>query len=157
MIPRKEFYHPSEGLEDSSSIGPALANLRETGVTIPLSGEIMRDNWRKTEMHGGPSCASSEWTGKCVFYENCVEALLPKDLNQVDRGCDLLGVLVFTNIPKYSLVDDLTGEPLPSPLVTIAKRGEVTEMYRRQVWTEKPVEDCFRDTPPSPPPFLSGG
>ena len=89
MIPRRKFYHPSEGLEGSSSIGPALANLRDTRVTIPLSGEIMRDNWRKTEMHEGPSCASSERTGKCVFYESWAEASLPEELSKVDRAGDL--------------------------------------------------------------------
>ena len=59
---------------------------------------------------------------------------------------------MFTNVPEYSLVDDLSGEPLPSPLVTLAKREEVTEMYRREVWVEKSVDDCVRDigTPPIP-------
>ena len=33
------------------------------------------------------------------------------------------------------------------PTLTIAaKREEVTEMYRRSVWLEKWVEDCYRDT-----------
>ena len=49
-------------------------------------------------------------------------------------------------------MDDLSGEPLPPPLVTLAKREEVTEMYRREVWIERSVEDCFRDIgkPPIP-------
>ena len=73
-------------------------------------------------------------------------------MNQVDRAGDLLGPLVFTNVPEYSLIDDLSGEPLPSPLVTLAKREEVTEMYRREVWVKQSIEDCFRDTgkPPIP-------
>ena len=52
---------------------------------------------------------------------------------------------MFTNVPEYSLVDDLSGEPLPSPLGTLAKREEVTEMYRREVWRGKSIKDCFRD------------
>ena len=49
-------------------------------------------------------------------------------------------------------MDDLSVEPLPSPLVTLAKREEVTEMYRREAWVERSIEDCFRDTgkPPIP-------
>ena len=41
---------------------------------------------------------------------------------------------------------------LSPPLVTLAKREEVTEMYRRQVWIDKPMEDCLGDTgkPPIP-------
>ena len=62
------------------------------------------------------------------------------------------GKLVFTNVPEYSVIDDLTGEELPASLVTVAKREEITEMYRRTVWKEKPVEECFQDTgkPPIP-------
>ena len=72
---------------------------------------------------------------------------LPKEeMNQVDRAGDLPGPVVFTNVPEYSLVDDLSGEPLPPPLVTLAKREEVTEIYRRERWIERSVEDCFRDT-----------
>ena len=70
-VSRKEFYHPSEGLEGSSSVGPVLANLRDTRVTIPQTGEIIRDNWRKAAMHESPTCALGEWTGKCVLDENC--------------------------------------------------------------------------------------
>ena len=61
-------------------------------------------------------------------------------VGQVDRATDPPGKLVFTNIPEYSVVDDLTGEDLPAPLVTLAKREEITEMYRRAVWKEEPVE-----------------
>ena len=37
-------------------------------------------------------------------------------------------------------------------LVTEAKRVEITEVYRRGVWVERPVEDCIRDIgkPPTP-------
>ena len=52
---------------------------------------------------------------------------------QVDRAVDPTGKLQFTDIPEYNVVDDLSGESLPAPLVTLAKREEITEMYRRQV------------------------
>ena len=56
------------------------------------------------------------------------------------------------NIPEYNLMDDLSGDSLPASLVTLAKREEITEMYRRQVWIEKPIEECMKDTgkPPIP-------
>ena len=62
------------------------------------------------------------------------------------------GDLVFRDIPEYSMVDDLIGNPLEATQVTGAKHEEVTEMYRRRVWLEKPVAECFRDTgkPPIP-------
>ena len=44
------------------------------------------------------------------------------------------------------MTDDLPGEALDGQLVTIAKPEEVTEIYRRTVWTEAPVADCIRDT-----------
>ena len=49
-------------------------------------------------------------------------------------------------------MDDLSGEPRPASLVTLAKRDEITGMYRRQVWIEKPIEECMKDTgkPPIP-------
>ena len=75
----------------------------------------------------------------------------------VDRATELPGGLAFTDIAEYSLVDDLTGEPLDATAVTIAEREEVTEMYRRTVWTEAPTSDCFRDTgkPPIPVRWVS--
>ena len=60
MVPSKEFYDPSEGLERSSMIGPVLSNLRDTRVTIPLMGKSVRDNWRKAAMHECPTCTSEE-------------------------------------------------------------------------------------------------
>ena len=51
--------------------------------------------------------------------------------------------MVFTDIAEYSLTDDLSDEALDGQLVTIAKREEVTEIYRRTVWTETPVADCI--------------
>ena len=54
--------------------------------------------------------------------------------------------LVFTDLAEYSLTDDLSGEVLDGHLATMAKREELTEVYRRSVWTETPVEDCIRDT-----------
>ena len=62
----------------------------------------------------------------------------------MDRATDLPGGLVFTDVAEYSPTDDLSGDPLDGQLVTIAKREEVTEVYRQAVWTEAPVADCFR-------------
>ena len=62
-------------------------------------------------------------------------------MSQVDRALDPPGKLVFTNVPEYSVIDDLTGEELPASLVTAAKREEITEMYRRTVWKERPVDE----------------
>ena len=42
VVPRKEFYHPSEGLERSAMSGPALANLRDLRVTIPQVEKAIR-------------------------------------------------------------------------------------------------------------------
>ena len=53
--------------------------------------------------------------------------------------------LVFTDLAEYSLTDDLSGEVLDGHLVTMAKREELTEVCRRSVWIETPVEDCVRD------------
>ena len=49
-------------------------------------------------------------------------------------------------------MDDLSGKPLDGVRVTAAKHEELTEMYRRQVWVERPTSDCYRDTgkPPIP-------
>ena len=58
VVPRKEFYHPSEGLERSTMIGPVLANLRDSRATIPQMGKTIKDNWRKAAMHESPTCAS---------------------------------------------------------------------------------------------------
>ena len=65
--------------------------------------------------------------------------------------------MVFTDIAEYSLTDDLSGEALDGQLVTIANREEVTEIYRRTVWTEAPVADCIRETvkPPIPVRWVS--
>ena len=41
---------------------------------------------------------------------------------------------------------------MPAPLITLARREEITEMYRRKVWVEKSVEDCLRDTGKLPIP-----
>ena len=73
-------------------------------------------------------------------------------IEQIDRAVDPPGKLVFTNISEYSLVDDLSGEALPAPLVTLAKREEISEMYRRQGWVEKTIEECMKETgkPPIP-------
>ena len=69
-----------------------------------------------------------------------------------DNEVNLPNGLVFTDLAEYSLVDDLSGEALDGRLVTLAKHEEITEVYRRSVWTESPVEDCIRDTGNSPIP-----
>ena len=58
VVPRKEFYHPNEGLERSAVIRPILANLRDLRLTIPLVGKAIKDNWRKAEMHESPTSDS---------------------------------------------------------------------------------------------------
>ena len=109
-----------------------------------------------TAVEDGP-CVDELWTGKSVFYEKWDEASEPTEVNRVDRAAELPGGLVFTDIAEYSLTDDLSGEALDGQLVTIAKREEVTAIYRRTVWTEAPVADCIRDTgkPPIPVRWVS--
>ena len=98
----------------------------------------------------GPCEGSTDWTGSCVFRESW--STTSEEIHQIGRAADIPGSLVFTNIPEYSLVDDLSGDSLPAPLVTLAKREEIAEMYRRKVWVEKSVEDCLRDTGKLPIP-----
>ena len=64
----------------------------------------------------------------------------------------LPGDLVLRDIPEKDIADDLSGKPLDGVRVTAAKHEELTEMYRRQVWVERPTADCYRDTgkPPIP-------
>ena len=74
-----------------------------------------------------------------------------------DRYVEVPGDPVFTVIAEYSSTDNLTNEPLDGPLVTVAKREEVTEIYRRKVWTEALVEECVKLTgkPPIPVRWVS--
>ena len=67
-----------------------------------------------------------------------------------------LGDRIFHKGWDFHPKDDLTGKDLGPALITGAKREELTEMYRRQVWVEKYIEDCFRDIgePPIPAPWL---
>ena len=95
---------------------------------------------------GSGRWTGERWVGKCVFNGTWDEGTNPAEINRVDRASDLPGGLVFTDVAEYSLTDDLSGEPLDGQLVTIAKREDVTEVYRRSVWTEAPVADCIRDT-----------
>ena len=64
----------------------------------------------------------------------------------VSRVSLLPGDLVLQDILEKNVVDDLTGKPLDSVRVTFAKHEELTDMYRRQVWVERSVDDCNRDT-----------
>lgn len=58
----------------------------------------------------------------------------------------------FVNWEEKYVIDDLTGEVLPPDLVKFAKRDELSEMYRRSVWTEVPVSESIEKTgkPPIP-------
>ena len=98
-----------------------LANLGDLRRTITSLGKVVQDYWRKAEMQAGPYEDLESWTGSCIFRESW--STTSEEVSQVDRAGDLPGSLVFANIPEYSLVDDLSGEPLPPPLVTLAKRG----------------------------------
>ena len=70
----------------------------------------------------------------------------------VNGVASIPGDLVFQDIPERNIADDLTGKPLGAVRATSAKHEELTEMYRRQVWVEKSVDECFQDTgkPPIP-------
>ena len=84
-----------------------------------------------------------------MFYEKWTEA---SEQTEVSHVVEIPGDLVFQDIPEYSLMDDLTGKALEATQVTGAKHEEVTEIYRRRVWVERPIADCLRDTgkPPIP-------
>ena len=58
----------------------------------------------------------------------------------------------FVDSEDKFVVSDLAGEIIPSRLVEAATREELTEMYRRSVWTEVPTADCRNVTgkPPIP-------
>ena len=144
-----------------------MSTLRNTRLTVPSAGRSIRDDWRVTAVEERPcefslresclkvrasSCLEELWTGQSIFYETWDEASEPTEVNRVDRAAELPGGLFLTDIAEYSLTDDISGEALDGPPVTIAKREEVTEIYRRKVRTEKPVADCLRDTgkPPIP-------
>jgi len=155
VVPRKAYFHPEEGRKG----GPSPEDLGDMRKTITADGRISRDDWRKADLADGPEGSPSEWVGSCVFRESWsttsedaqrgfVDSLSTVDVDSLDHP----GSLVFTDVPEYSLIDDLTGEDLPGPLVTIAKREEITEMYRRTVWEEEPIESCFKETgkPPIP-------
>ena len=66
--------------------------------------------------------------GKCVFFETWQEASEPEEISNVDGRSDLPADLVFTDVPEYSLTDDLSNEPLDGSLVTMAKREELTDI-----------------------------
>ena len=70
----------------------------------------------------------------------------------MNGGASIPGYLVFQDIPERNITDNLTGKPLEVVRVTSAKHEELTEIYRRQVWVEKSVDERFRDTgkPPIP-------
>ena len=49
VVPRREFYHPSEG-----EGGPDLSVLSGRRIAIPSSGKMIRDNWKTTSIRYGP-------------------------------------------------------------------------------------------------------
>ena len=61
VVPRREFYHPSEGSADSSTpmLCPDLYILRDTMLTMPSVGKSMKDDWRTTAMESGPCVEES--------------------------------------------------------------------------------------------------
>ena len=89
--------------------------------------------------------------GKCVFYENWLDATEVGEVAICEEK-ELPSDVVFHDIVETNIKDDLSGDALVFELCTEAKRKEITEVYRRGVWQERPVEDCFRDTgkPPIP-------
>ena len=151
-------FHPSEG-----EGGPDLGTLSGKRSTIPLYVESVRDNWKSARFDEAP-LGDKLWTGRCVFNELWEEAdqgplasvtKLMREISAAtveEKKVSASSALVFTDLAEYSLVDDLTGEALDGHLVTMAKHEELTEVYRRSVWSEAPVGDCIRDTgkPPIP-------
>jgi len=146
VVPRKTMYHPSEG-----EGGPDLATLSGKRSTVPLYVESVCDNWKSAGFDDA-LLGEKLWTGKCVFNESWDDLTNGTAMDRVEVKPDLPNGLVFTDMAEYSLTDDLSGEALDGHLVTLAKHDEITEVYRRSVWTEAPVEDCIRDTgkPPIP-------
>ena len=158
-VPRRDAFYPNEGEH-----GPNLATLRNTRVTIPSKGPQVKDDWRKEAAGNDLTAPVSDelWVGRCIFYETWNEASESEEISRVDPvgvggRPDLPADLVFTDIPEYSLVDDLSKEWLDGSMVTIAKREELTEIYRRKVWTEAQTEECFKITgkPPIPVRWVS--
>ena len=171
VVPRKDFFHPSEGAGEESS-GPKLSDLRNCRWTFPEGIAAIKDDWKKDsgelEVDGSPM----EWTGKCVFYErwtteeeeNQEESRLHLEMQGMERmsrgscqghatssplcslsgGSALPGDLIFHDIPERNITDDLSGKPLEVVQVTSAKHEELTEMYRRQVWVERSTEECLQ-------------
>ena len=50
VVPRREFYHPSEG-----EGGPDLSTLSGKRITVPSDGKPIRDDWKTTAIEDGPS------------------------------------------------------------------------------------------------------
>ena len=165
--------------EDKRGEGPKLSSLRDCRWTLPDGVRPIKDNWRKEvgELEIGGDLV--EWIGKVVFFERWAqddsdldseEAELKSEMRGMElgsRGARAHGIeygasvngmasipsdLAFQDIPERNIADDLTGKPLEAVRVTSAKHEELTEMYRRQVWVEKSVDEYVQDTgkPPIP-------
>ena len=106
VVPRREFYHTSEGSERSTTPGPMLANLGDLRRTITSSGNVVQDNWRKAKMKEGPYEDLESWIASCIFRERWsttsedLSCLEPVGLKQIDRAADIPGPLVFKNVPN---------------------------------------------------------
>ena len=67
VVPRKEFYHPSEGLGRSMTPGPMLANLGYLRKTITSSGNVVKDTWREPGMQEAMGPGTPPNTGQVLF------------------------------------------------------------------------------------------
>ena len=158
--------------EEKQEEGPKLSSLRDCRWTLPDGVRPIKDNWRKEagELEIGGDLV--EWTGKVVFFERWAQDDLDQDSEETELKSEMQGMeqrsrgagvsvngvasipgdLIFQDILERNVTDDLTGKLLEAVRVTSAKHEELTEMYRRQVWVEKSVDECFQDTgkPPIP-------
>ena len=65
---------------------------------------------------------------------------------ELNVGQDCSKDLKWNEWAERDIVDDLTGELLPPDLVSKAKVEELLEVYRRGVWTEVSVDECWNNT-----------
>ena len=175
VVPRTLFFHPSEGAADEGgNLGPRLSNLRSYRWTLADGIPPIKDDWEKEPGELEADGRLLEWTGKVVFGEKWASADDEEDLEEDSLHKEVQGLekksrgrpvalspcgsvslpndLVFQDIPERNVVGDLSGKLLEGVQVTAAKHEEITEIYRRQVWVERPTSDCFRDTGKLPIP-----
>ena len=158
-------------VEEKGSSGPKLSNLRSYRWTLADGLPPIKEDWETDAGEIESEGNLIEWTGKVIFGEKWASADLEEEaeesmlhaemqgLERKSRGRDahhrsavfcpmgsvtLPGDLVLRDILEKNIVDDLSGKPLDGVRVTAAKHEELTEMYRRQVWVERPIADCYR-------------